>query len=356
MLFSSIIFPYCLMVYLQDSIYQVNTEIIERLFSLNGSSPFQNPHAIQARFFSMPRKDFACFSFCNEKSELEVVVAFERMDNQLWRCFILSDGFLTAEGVSHSILFDCLEMVVERLDGATLYFPYIDSRSRYFPFFLSLEKSLSLQRLPSPIIQWKEGSELFIERIKRKSKKRAQRFWNKFERQLTLKELEGEKGISALDLIEKNSWKHKTCQSMHYRDKQFAFYSNWLKRGGLFMHVAVDEHKPVAYILSSKVGHTLYAIKYSYDINYRAYSPGYYLLTKGSYTFWQEKGIETIDLWGSPDTLKNSIKSQEYARFDFVWPLGQLGKHLLEERKNHDTMLRQALDQNQGLRKIYEQS
>lgn len=335
--------------------FQINIDSAQRLFYSNGVSPFQDPRAIQARLHALSDNDFVCYAFCNDELEIEVITAFERMGTRLWRCFMLGEGFLATKGVSHAMLFECLKMIVDHLERATLYFPYIDSRSPYFSFFSLLDKPLCLKRLPSPFIKWVEENDLFIEKIKKKSKRRAQRFWNKFERHLTIKALEGEDGISALDAIERSSWKYQARQSMHDRDKQFAFYSDWLRQKGLFMHVAVDSFKPVAYVLSSKVNNTVYTIKYSYDAEYKDFSPGYYLLTKGNYVFWEKHKIETIDLWGSPDTLKNSIKSGEYPRFDFVWPANESGHILLEERKHHDTKLLDALDQGQGLRKIFKQ-
>lgn len=334
-----------------NNIYSIDERKIEGLFRINGTSPFQCPKALQARLFSLPHENFACFLF--ESMDHLIVSAFERMGDQLWRSFFLGDAFLTSLPMTSALLLDCLEMIFKRLNGASLYFPYIDERSASFSFFKSLSNCLSIQRLPSPIIQWEEKGQLFIDRIGENSKKRACRFWKKFEKALRVNELTGEEALLALDAIEKKSWKHQSQQSMHFRDNQFLFYSDWLRRKGLFMQVAEDEGKPVAYRLDAKLHQTVYTLKYSYNEDYKQFAPGYYLLTRGFYTRWINKGIENIDLWGSPDTLKNSIKTGEYQRHDFLWPTSPSGEKLLGERLAHDKKLVDHLNQNLGLKKIF---
>lgn len=339
------------MIELEDCLYQINETILEKAFALKGTSPFQSPKALQARLASLPQGDFACFSF--QSKEQLIFSSFERMDNQLWRCFFLGDAFLINGSAGDSLLKECLQIILKRLDATSLYFPYIDQRARSFSFFSQLENALSSQRLPSPYILWQENNDLFIDRIRKNSKRRAQRFWNRFEGNLQLQELSGEKAIRALDEIEQKSWKHISQQSMHFREKQFAFYSDWLRRGGLFLHVAEEKGKPVAYRLDAMLHHTVYALKYSYDDQYKQFSPGYYLLTQGLYSRWKNASIKNIDLWGSPDTLKNSIKTGEYQRHDFLWPANSMGQKLLNERLTHDKNLSNHLSNNVGLKTIY---
>jgi hypothetical protein len=333
----------------EETIDQLN--IFHIIFDANGISPFQDPRACQARMVSLPKGDFAGFSF-DRKGE-KILTAFEREDKDVWRCFVLGEGFLTTASLDLSFLSDCLERISRDL-GGILYFPYLDARSSLFSLFSSLDNTLSLKRLPSPIIHWEIEDCLFVENLKINSKRRAQRCWSKFESRLKLDVLKGEEAVAALDLIERKSWKYGAQQSMHQRSSQFAFYADWLRRGGLILHVALDQHIPVAYVLHAKIRHTLYALKYSYDAAYHAYSPGFYLLTQGCFSLGQKDEIETIDLWGSPDMLKNRIKSGEYDRYDFVWPSHAYGKRLLEERGSHDRRLERGMQQNQGLRTLYQ--
>ncbi|VHO03277.1 GNAT family N-acetyltransferase [Candidatus Rhabdochlamydia sp. T3358] len=339
------------MIELEESLYQINEMILRKAFALNGTSPFQSPKALQARLMSLPHQDFACFLF--HSHEQLIFSSFERMDDQLWRCFFLGDAFLINGSVDDLLLKECLQIILRRLGATSLYFPYIDQRTRSFSFFSQLENGLCLQRLPSPYILWEKNSQLFIDRIQKNSKRRAQRFWNKFENRLQLQELSGKKAIRALDEIEQKSWKHASQQSMHFREKQFAFYSDWLRREGLFLHVAEENGNPVAYRLDAKLHHTVYALKYSYDDQYKQFSPGYYLLTQGLYSRWKNAPIKNIDLWGSPDTLKNSIKTGEYQRHDFLWPASPMGQKLLDERLTHDKNLSNHLNNNVGLKTIY---
>lgn len=339
------------MIALDDCLYQIDETILEKAFALNGRSPFQSPKAIQARLTSLPQGRFACFLF--RSNEQLIFSSFERMDNQLWRCFFLSEAFLINGSVDNSLLEDCLQRILKRLDAIGLYFPYIDKRLNSFVFFNQLANCLSIQRLSSPYILWQENNQLFIDRVRKNSKRKAHRFWSKFESRLQLKEVSGEKAIQILDEIERKSWKHISQQSMHFRESQFTFYSDWLRRGGLFLHVAEENGQPVAYRLDAKLHHTVYALKYSYDEKYKRFSPGYYLLTQGLYSRWCCSQIKNIDLWGSPDTLKNSIKTGEYQRYDFLWPASPIGQKLLHERISHDKTLSSHLDNNMGLKTIY---
>jgi hypothetical protein len=331
---------------------RIKEEEIDPIFDLYGTSPFQSPKAMHARSVSLPPGDFAVFQF-HLPNERIIFSAFERMHNRLWRCFFLSDPFLSSSPMNDAERLDCLESMRDQLDAEGLYFPYVDHRSDCFSFFSSRLDCLSLQRLPSPMIHWRLNDQTFIERIGNHSKKRAHRFWKKFENRLQLQSLTGEEAVCALDAIERRSWKYVGGQSMHHRDCQFAFYGGWLGSGGLFLHTATDCGKPVAYRLDAKIGRTVYAIKYSYDEEYKQCSPGYYLLTKGLEARWSADSIEMIDLWGSPDLLKNSIKSGEYQRYDFFWPSCTAGQKVLDDKRSHDQRLDDSVNDSLGLKSVY---
>lgn len=319
------------------------------------ASPFQMLSAMQARLDSIGKDNFV---FCKFKIDnLDFISAFERARDNIWKCFILGEAFLFCPKIPNTgQLLQYLHEVTNQLNASGLYFPHVNINSPHYQLLRSVSNILQQERLPSPIIDWYTDGVDFISVLRQRSKQRAVRSWNKFERSLEVGVLTGTDAVDALANIERRTWKFSSKQSMHHRDHQLDFYSNWLLSGNLTMQVALDASYPIAYRLDCRVGDVVYALKYSYDDNYKKFSPGYYLLTKGIYGLWQSRGVKTIDLWGSPDLLKNHISTHQYGRTDFFWPPCSLGRQFLLERAQHDHKLSDAVQSDNGLKSVFNQA
>lgn len=138
--------------------------------------------------------------------------------------------------------------------------------------------------------------------------------------ELTTAPASGAEAVAVLDTIERRSWKARCDQSMHDRDQQFELYSGLLDRNLVTLDVAWHGRRPVAYRLDARVGQTVACVKWSFDEDYRRCSPGFYLLTQGLVRRWGPVELDLIDLFGSPDTLKDVVASGAVPRYDLAWP------------------------------------
>jgi hypothetical protein len=85
--------------------------------------------------------------------------------------------------------------------------------------------------------------------------------------------------------------------------------------------VAFDQktEEAVAYRIDSQTKEILYVLKWSYDEKYTDCSPGFYLLTVDLFKKYSQKQFEYIDLYGSPDMLKNLLETNRLERLDICY-------------------------------------
>jgi Acetyltransferase (GNAT) domain len=215
-------------------------------------------------------------------------------------------------------------------------------------------QAISWPRPPRPIIDWTDRGAGLWRRVERRLGSQARRRQRKFERRgLLCTILNANEAVSAVDAVERNSWKARALQSMHHRAGQYALYTRLIRAGLVETAVVMDGQRPVAFRLDSRVHSRVACLKWSYDEDYQQTSPGFYLMTTALVNRWREEDIELIDLFGSPDTLKELVQTNMVPRFDLAWPRNRLAFEVKRERCSHDVRTLAALRAGIGLKRLY---
>lgn len=250
-------------------------------------------------------------------------------------------------GPPDSHLCELAELMRAALDVPVVYFPHVTSAA--------VSGLTSWRRRDSPTVTWAEQGRDLPERVRRRYGSRADRQWSRFEAAgLTTAPASGAAAVAVLDTIERRSWKAMCGQSMHDRDQQFELYSGLLDRNLVTLDVAWHRRRPVAYRLDARMGRTVACVKWSFDEDYRRSSPGFYLLTQSLVRRWGTVELDLIDLFGSPDTLKDMVASGTVPRYDLAWPPGPAADALRAERSALDHAAQDNHTARRGVRHLYQ--
>ncbi len=159
--------------------------------------------------------------------------------------------------------------------------------------------------------------------------------------------------IDKLTKIESNSWKSIVKQDLVSKKEDLIFYSELVKRGIATCSILEDNQNkiPIAYRLDCIIGNNLIQLKTSYNEDYRKYKPGTYLLL---YDLLKMQNIEHIDLYGGPNTVKNTIETRKIDRYDFLYGENDCSEKLIENRINWDKKNWDNFIERKGIRKVYE--
>jgi hypothetical protein len=267
------------------------------------------------------------------------------------RAVCLFTGRPTTGEAAGDDLVDLARAVHRELDVALVYFPYLDAavaRAAEACAFLVWE------RTASPFIDWSDRGVGLAARVRERYGSRAERQWRRFaSARLTTVAVTGTAAVEVMDRVESASWKASAGQSMHEREDQFALYSGLIERGAAELAVVYDDSTPAAYRLDTGAGRVVACLKWSYDERYRRYSPGFQLLTTGLADRWSGADLEHIDLFGSPDLLKDLVATGERRRFDLAWPDGEAARQLRRERTAFDAETRAWHEAGRGVRRRY---
>ncbi|MFE7117748.1 GNAT family N-acetyltransferase [Streptomyces sp. NPDC057654] len=153
--------------------------------------------------------------------------------------------------------------------------------------------------------------------------------------------------------VDDSSWKAARGQSMRQRGTQSEVYGGLVRDGVLTVTFLRDRGRPAAFRLDGRVKDRLTCLKWSYDEAYRRYSPGLYLLTFGLTRQWSGTGIRTVDLFGSPDALKDLLYSARTRRADLWCGNPELGAERAAERRRLDALTSRAWKTGRGIRHAY---
>jgi len=94
-------------------------------------------------------------------------------------------------------------------------------------------------------------------------------------------------------------------------------------------------------------------MKWSYAETYRRYSPGFYLIAKDLKNSWENKKVDFIDLYGSPDHLKASVQNGTRRRYDLGWKGGEKIQRIRKERLIFDARLENNYQNGKGIKFAY---
>lgn len=234
-----------------------------------------------------------------------------------------------------------------------LYFPLLYPDLTTARRLLAAPSGRRLERRPSPVIDWSRRGEDLFRRCEERLGSRARRRRQRFERAgLAVRWLEPTESRYALDYVERRSWKADCGQDMHGRG-QFDLYAQLAKTGAATIRAVFDGPHPVAYRLDMRAGEVVYCVKWSFDETYRSVSPGFYLLACDLPVSYPDRSVTTIDLYGSPDTLKGALASGVRQRWDLAWPDGSVATRILDERQAHDAAQEQVYRRSGGIREAY---
>jgi hypothetical protein len=112
---------------------------------------------------------------------------------------------------------------------------------------------------------------------------------------------------------------------------------------------------PIAYRLDAQIHDILYVLKWSYNQDYRQYSPGYYLVARELFERYSDQRINEFNLYGSPDSLKDKIENARIQRIDCCFVLDDQSSalNLMKERLAHDQKVFEAYHAGLSIKTVY---
>ena len=283
-----------------------------------------------------------------------MLFAIKRKSGSVWQSEIESFPFLINEQKFELLgLKEILDEVMRLFNISTIYFPLVYETSMVFErlkdrFFVKKRLATSIV-LPEKIKG--EHLEKFINKNRNKYKKRKRLFENNLE----VVELDRENTDKYIVEIENNSWKHEYGMDMKQRN-QLRYYSEMIRNGEFDIVYAIDKDskKPVAYRLDANVNGIIYQIKTSYNKNYYALMPGIYLNTINLFQSYDDIEYTYIDLYGSPNMMKQEIEEKRIDRFDMYYPCySQEVENIARERQEYDDKFMECYLAGKGIRNMW---
>lgn len=327
-------------------------QTIETYFVRSGKIYLQNYFSFEANFKSKKNGEFLIFI----DEDYQLLTAFEKKSDFVWQCSISAYPVLSVKNIKTEILIGFFEKIKKTLKVETLYFPLVYKNDENFSKILKVDNLYFWPRLPSPIIKG-DFSELTIwKRVESRYGSRAKRQKKKFEGKLYIRSLKMNEVEKIIKRIEINSWKNIHQQDMLSRGNQFGYYTNIIKSGLAEISVAFDKEtdEAAAFRIDSQTNKSLYVLKWSYNEKFSRYSPGFYLLVVDLFKKYSSKNFSQIDLYGSPDMLKNLLETERLDRADYCYStnLGQV-KSIKEERIKFDQKIFINYQEQKSLKKLF---
>jgi len=285
--------------------------------------------------FSISKFTYMIFFDENKK----IMCSVEQRDSDIWQCDINAYPFIYDElRVKVYDIIAFLDTIVSYLKIKCIYGQLIYEDVPLYSDIRYEKGFTTWDRLGNPIIIKKNYESIFNELKQRISINNVDRIRKKYKKKFIIKNKDIEDQIEDLEIIEKNSWKGRLGQNMLAREKQFAYYSDlMLKEVIKFIGLYYDK-VPVAYILLAYHKDILYLIKWSYDEAFKSYSPGRNLMLD-VIQMMDKNTYRYIDLYGSPDSLKQLLETNRIKRYDFIYPANSAKSSveaIREERMLHD--------------------
>lgn len=291
-------------------------EIIDLFFKEHGEIYLQSYLSIDAVFRS--KGGIEVVLFIEEKDQLLSV--FEKKSEKVWQCCFAGHPFLGKTSDEVKIV-KFLQLVCHKLGVETLYFPLVYKKNNFLTSLLKNKDTYFWERSASPIVKGELSWSKIWERVCLRYGSRAERQRKKFEKELYVEKVPLNEVEKVVKKIEINSWKRKAKQDMLSRGNQFEYYCEIVKSGLAEISAAFDKKtkEAVAFRIDALTKNVVHVLKWSYDDKYMRYSPGFYLLTVDLFKKYSQKKIKYIDLYGSPDKLKDLLENERLERVDFCY-------------------------------------
>lgn len=287
-------------------------QFIENLYKKCGRIYLHSYSSLEASYRQKKEKDMVTII----DLEAQIVSAFEKKTTDIWQCNFSGFPFLCGKDINKSTLELYIHQIKQYLKTNTIYFPLVYKTDSRIIDLMNVKNSSYWNRLPTPIIKNDFKESTIWERVRSRYGSRADKQKKLFERNLCTQKLTLVDLKDEITKVEISSWKRKYKQDMLSRDNQIDFYSNIIKSGLANITFAYDKTIPVAFRIDVLSHGILYVIKWSYAENYKKFSPGFYLLSVDLFRSYKNYKLKFIDLYGSPDSLKNLIENDRLDRID----------------------------------------
>jgi len=304
-------------------------------------------HGFNSLIATIKQKKPGKFVVALDVNEL-ILSAFEKRPGNLWQCTLNGFPFMAKNDIAEDRLHTFISDVKTHLKASTLYFPLTYVTNHLHEILMRTPHYSSWDRLPNPIISGDVNSNEIWERAMLRHKSRALRQKNKFEKTLRVKTITGTIVRDKIAMVEKKSWKSTYGQDMLSRENQIEYYSSLIESGSATVTFAINSlDEPVAFLIDTFMNNVLYIIKWSYSEEYRKYSPGFYLLCVDMPKRYDGTNVKYIDLYGSPDSLKDLLETNRLERMDFCISedkaqVEQIKAKRMEYDKNSENTMNQA--------------
>jgi len=325
---------------------------IDTLFKDFGEIYLQEYRSLLADFYTKKVGDYSVFV----DNESKLISAFEKKTEKTWQCTILAYPVLGGKETNKRVLISFFDEIKKALGITTLYFPLVYKKCEMFRILLDMPQLIAWDRLPCPIINGDRSPTVVWNRVLDRYGRRANRQRKKFEDKLVVKSIDMRNLEAIIEKVETNSWKRLFSQDMLSRGNQFVYYTNIIRSGLADITVAFDEEtdQAVAFRIDSVINKVLYVIKWSYDESYKQYSPGFYLLTVDLFKRYLGKDLKYVDLYGSPDMLKDQVETGRLERFDVCYSADEAEVESIKtERTAFDSKMFINYQSQQSIKKLF---
>lgn len=236
-----------------------------------------------------------------------------------------------------------------RTTGLDVYVPLLDSSDKSMP------GARVWPRSPNSLIDWSQDGADLLARVGGRGGSQVVRKRCRIERAGLVLDCasRGPAAVHDMLTVDDRSWKAEAGQSLRQRGSQADLYGYLVSGGHATVTFLRDGDRPIAFRVDAYLGGRLTCLKWSYDQMYARYSPGLHLLTVGMLAQWTGCGVDTIDLFGGPDHLKDLLHTERVERMDLWFGDQAAGAALEAERRGLDTRVQQALHESKGLRHVY---
>lgn len=325
-------------------------QLINQLFEENGQIHFHHPHGLEAGFIQNNQKGF-CLAIDTKN---KIVSAFIKTAPDIWECFFQGFPILAPSGIKQQTIINFLQEIRSELSASTLYFPLIYTNGPFSKVFANTDFFHTYKRLPTQIVEPPLDQHTVWERVKARCGSQADRRKERFEKSLDTREFTGIDVKEKLAAVELKSWKHSYSQDMFSRDNQIDFYNYLIKSGLAKITFAYCGNLPVAFRIDVTIKGVLYILKWSYNQDYKKYSPGFYLVAEDLFRHIDHKQDLLVDLYGSPDHLKALLKTTEIQRFDAILTSNPDSAEKIARKKTlYDTRVINNYRQGRGIKGLF---
>jgi len=290
------------------------TRFINQLFKENGQIHYHHIHGIEAGFIQNKHNDF----YLVVDTKNKIASAFKKIDSDIWECFFQGSPVLASRITKQQTIVNFLREIKSRLSANTLYFPLIYTNDPFSMVFCNKDFFHTHKRLPTQIIEPPLDYRVIWERVRTRCGSQADKRKERFEKSLYVRELTGLDVKRELAAVELKSWKHPCRQDMFSRDNQIDFYNYLIKSALAKITFVYYDNLPIAFRIDTIIKKVVYVLKWSYNQEYKKYSPGFYLVTTDLFERSNNTKNLYVDLYGSPDHLKSLLKTTEVERFDAI--------------------------------------